>query len=170
MPQNTACEYLVSSDGARAALRINGHADYFNCLPLKKFLDFSEEISTHVEIIVEFSGCRSIDSTTLGLIARTALTIRKTPGRRLMLANLHGGPRRAAEQLGLAHITEFVELVTEQPAPASTNAPALAVDRETIRDAHAALMELSPANSTLFADVMTFITSTKQTKQTGAFA
>lgn len=162
-PQNTVCDYPVSAQGTRATLRIIGHADYLNCLPLKKFLGFSEEISTYTEIVVDFSECRAIDSTAIGLLARTALSLRKDPSRRLILANMHGASRRAAEHLGIGHIAAFIEM--EDPAAVAASAkrpPSLAVDREAIRDAHAALVELSPDNRTLFADVMTFISAVRQ--------
>lgn len=162
-PQNTTCDYPVSAQGTRATLRIIGHADHLNCLPLKKFLGFSEEVSTYREIIVDFSECRAIDSTAIGLLARTALSLRKNSSRRLILANLHGASRRAAEQLGIGHIAPFIEMDPTDAAPVSAGkAPALAVDREAIRDAHAALVELSPDNRTLFADVMTFINAVRQ--------
>src|SRR6218665_1657683 len=93
------CDYAVTTAGGQAVIRILGHADYLNCLPLKKFLDFVQESPVFDEIFVDLSCYRSIDSTALGLLARSAISLKKASGRRLLLANLHGASRRSAEQL-----------------------------------------------------------------------
>lgn len=138
-----------------------GHCEYLNCIPLRKFLDALTCDAPQSEIILEFGDCLSIDSTALGLIAKAALLVRKTPGRKLVLANLRIGPRKAVIQLGLQHLAHLEEwpalrhrTTVAQAAPTTA---ADRVDRKTIREAHEVLATISPENRSLFADVVSFI-------------
>lgn len=155
------CEYPVESRTDRTLLRIVGHCEYLNCAPLRKFLDFATAETNRREIVLEMSDCLSIDSTALGLVAKAALNLHRTPGRRLVLANLRIGPRRTALRLGIGHLAQIEDIpeYRRRTAPAETPAspPAAAADRETIREAHEALMEIRPGNRATFADVASFL-------------
>ncbi len=162
------CDYTVDAEETQATVHINGHADYLNCAPLGKFLEFTSGTPRFAEITVDFSRCASIDSTALGLIARAALRMRQTPGRRMLLANLANGPRRAATQLGLGHLAGIVDApdvarrFTPPPFPDTSKRSPQGVGAEVIRDAHEALMEIEPRNREVFADVMAFISTSRR--------
>ncbi len=162
------CEYTVDAEEAQATVYIVGHADYLNCAPLRKFLDFTTGTPRYAEVILDFSRCTSIDSTALGIIARAALRLRQEKGRRVVLTNLRNGPLRAATQLGLGHLAgiedspEVARRFTPPPFPVREADPVQGVSAETIRDAHEALMEIEPRNREIFADVMSFIGASKR--------
>lgn len=159
------CQYLVSADGDTAVVHIVGHADYLNCEPLQKFLGFTTETTRYRSVILDFTRCASLDSTTLGLVARGALRMRQSAQRELVLANLRDGPRRAATQLGLAHLAtlrDLPELGKNPPSLTDAPQPARAVSATTIRDAHEALLEIDPNNRERFEDVLSFISASRR--------
>jgi anti-anti-sigma regulatory factor len=155
------CAYPADIATGQSTIHIVGHCEYLNCAPLRKFLDTLTCGGRQDEIVLEFSDCLSIDSTALGLIAKAAITVRKTPGRKLVLANLRNGPRNAVIQLGLKHLTHIEELperrLNGSVAHVSHVTEVARVDRKTIREAHEVLATISPENRSLFADVVSFI-------------
>ncbi len=145
-----------------------GHCEHRNCAPLRKFLDASVCGHCDGDVVLEFSDCQSIDSTALGLIAKAALILRKAPGRKLIMANLRKQPRHAVIQLGLKHLTHLEDTPEYEYRRTRINHPATpnrddGVDHKTILEAHTALVEVSPNNRKLFADVVALIGDTRDT-------
>lgn len=163
MRNGNHCDFSESKTDRLLFLSVAGHADYLHCQPLKKFLDWNAHPGANARVVLEFSRCKSVDSTVLGLIAQAA--IRMTTGGKpsLVLANLRGAPLRSATQLGLTHLA----LLTDEPELAGETPPAIPLpaeplDRSTIRAAHEALVEANPDNRDLFADFLSFSTPAQQ--------
>lgn len=163
MRNGTSCDFSESKTDRLLFLSVAGHADYMHCQPLKRFLDWNAHPTAKAQVVIDFSRCKSVDSTVLGLIAQAAIRMTVAGKPSLVLANMTGGPLRSATQLGLTHLTVLVD----DPQLAGDTPPALPVaaaplDRETIRAAHEALVEAKPENRDLFADFLSFSTPSTQ--------
>jgi anti-anti-sigma regulatory factor len=160
MRTGCSCNFIVRKTDQQQLLHVIGHADYMNCQPLKSFLDWHARPENSAEVILEFSACTSVDSTVLGLIAHAGIRMNGNGKRRLKLANLARHPRRSATHLGLGHLALFEdrpECIPGESRPTEP-APACPIARDTIRQAHEALVEIQPSNHALFADFLNFTT------------
>ena len=102
MAKNAA--YLVDPDSSPVAIKIVGRASFMNVAPLKGFLKGSIG-SGVVKFVVDFSECDGMDSTVLGILAGTALQLRrKKPAGSIVLCRLDARNLSSIKSLGLHRI------------------------------------------------------------------
>ena len=149
--------FLVSAYSDPVVVKINGKANYLNC---NSFREFIETIiaggSRH--IFIDFEACKGMDSTFLGILAGTAIELRKlTPAGELVVGNLGERNYELICNLGLQNLLTIAEGTTE----AAENFAALknqeVSDAKNILKAHENLTEADNENVAKFQDVIAFL-------------
>lgn len=136
---------------------IQGKANYLNCAPLGQFLDRMLNRGIR-RFAIDFTLCQGMDSTFLGILAGTALELRKTtPAGELILEGVTGRNLDLIRNLGLHRI---LTISTESPETASR--PLESMDPqpaapEVLLKAHRNLIQADQANQGRFQDVIDFL-------------
>ena len=154
--------FLVSAYSDPVVVQINGKANYLNCNSFREFIGQMLEANKG-HIVLDFEHCKGMDSTFLGILAGTALELRKqTPPGVLILCNLGQRNHELVCNLGLQNLLTIAE---EIPQPANTSAAAgfaalhndKIADAESILRAHQSLIQADEGNASKFQDVIAFL-------------
>jgi anti-anti-sigma regulatory factor len=164
MAANNAPVYLVDASSDPVLLKIRGRASFMNSQLVRDFLQRSIQTGKR-RFAVDFGECTGMDSTFLGVLAGTALDLRKSvPAGSFVFCRL--GPRNLEliRNLGLHRLAT----VDTGPAPEGSDAAARALEgpqqgeiesaRLCLR-AHEDLVQADAANESKFQDVITFLKS-----------
>lgn len=111
-------------------------------------------------VIIDLTEVTSIDSTTLGLLAKLSIVSRKKFGMLPTLASTNVDITQQLEAMGMAGVFNMVH--TPQPCPEClTDLPEQAQSEETVRErvleAHRILMELNDSNRETFRDLVSIL-------------
>lgn len=160
MSESTKSAFLVDAYADPAVVRIEGRASFQNSGALLEF--FATMIGRGKgRYVVDFKACASMDSTFLGVLAGTAIQLRRLdpPGSLTLV-------RVGERNLELIHNLGLHRLATVDPggqaAPASLaelDARKLdAVERaRLVLEAHESLVAADPDNAAKFQDVLAFL-------------
>jgi anti-anti-sigma factor len=150
--------YLVSAYSDPVVVRVNGKANYLNC---NAFRDFVEQMvrAGKQHIALDFENCKGMDSTFLGILAGTAIDLRKqTPEGKLTLCNLSERNYELITNLGLQNL---LSLERECDRRDGVNFEGLRDEsvKETrdVLQAHQNLAEADDSNAERFQDVIAFL-------------
>ena len=159
-----APQILVCAEGTRVCIRIQGRADVSVSVGFKELLNgLLERKIDHYEL--ELSGCRTMDSTFLGVLcgfARQCHESIKRPDARPILFNANPRITELLESLGVDQMFVFERGNPVDPGPCV----ALPVNKEkpdpeelntTALEAHQTLMSLNPDNIPKFKDLTEFL-------------
>lgn len=162
MPQGEKPVFLVDPNCEPAAVKITGRACFQNSGSLREF--FSEMIrSGRRRFVVDFGGCASMDSTFLGVLAGTALELRKlNPPGSVVLCRIGERNLELVRNLGLHRI-----MTVDDDASCKSTGTATALKQERggsevesarlVLKAHEDLCEANPENREKFQDVLDFL-------------
>ncbi|MGY8717719.1 MAG: STAS domain-containing protein [Verrucomicrobiia bacterium] len=151
-------QFLVNPDSDPVAIRVEGKANFKNCGGMKDFLN---KMIKHGKrrFVMDFDACAGMDSTFLGVMAGTALQLRKTdPRGSLVVSHLNERNNELVHNLGLNRL-----LTVDDGAEVSRNdtsflQSALISDEiqaaRAVLDAHRNLVEADGDNAAKFQDVM----------------
>ncbi len=154
--------YLVDASSDPVVVQIDGRACFQNSGCLRDFLSAMLEQGKR-RFVLDFQGCASMDSTFLGVLAGTALELRKSvPPGSLVLARV--GPRN----LELIRSLGLHRIVTVDPGEAAPGALKCDTPLEAkkcseiesarqVLEAHEHLVAADEANRAKFQDVMSFL-------------
>lgn len=166
MKEPVEATFQVNAESDPVLLRILGKANYLNCSPINKFFRMMIEKGNR-RFVVDLKNCAGMDSTFLGIIAGTAITIRNLGDEAfLVLTNLNTRNRELVENLGLHKLLvidngqyrDMAKEVEESGAGASHKTlPETAVDQETMLKAHETLSVIDESNARKFQDVVHFL-------------
>jgi len=163
MPETaTKPVYLVDASSDPVVVRINGRACFQNSACLRDFIgEMLRQGKT--KFVLDFQQCTSMDSTFLGVLAGSALELKKRPGGgSLVLARL--GPRNLelVRNLGL-HRLLTVD-AGEAPVGEGHFDTALHCGDQSeleharlVLEAHENLVSVDESNRSKFQDVLTFL-------------
>lgn len=117
-------------------------------------------------IIIDLTEVTSIDSTTLGLLAKLSILSRKSFGMLPTLASTNPDISQQLDAMGFAQVFNIVH--TPAPCPECLNdlpdqPQSEAVVRERVLEAHRILMELNESNRAAFRDLVSLLEGTGQT-------
>lgn len=158
--------------GQRAAcVKVTGRATFAQAVDFRRLLRHLAEAG-HARIALELSGCQTMDSTFLGVLAHeanqrlVATEAGTEPG--LELWNPGERVRELVNDLGVGRLFKFVERENVEaqfsPAPVTPAASREELTRACL-DAHELLMALHPDNVAKFKDVARyFAEELKKTK------
>lgn len=164
MAQTETPVFLVDASCEPAAVKISGRACFQNSAALREF--FREMIrSGRHQFVVDFGGCASMDSTFLGVLAGTALELRRLdPPGSIVLCNIGARNLELVRNLGL-HRIMTVDVDGECPSgdsPEALRPEGRGTDVQNARlvlRAHEDLCEANPENKEKFQDVLEFLKS-----------
>lgn len=152
--------YFVDPDSIPVAIKIVGRASFMNVGPLKDFLKGSIESGVG-QFVVDFSECEGMDSTVLGVLAGTALQLRrkKPAAGSLVLSRLDDRNLSSIKSLGLHRIAtldpgaQSVDLSDSKEALSGSKLDELENARMCL-EAHENLVETDEDNRAKFQNVI----------------
>lgn len=145
-----------------ACVRIAGRANFAVSVNFRKLLHHLAGTG-HRHVLIDLSECASMDSTFIGVLAHEASKLSEVGSGvtrpAIELLNPNATVRQIVEELGIAHLFQFVErdLSREkfEAAPAAGEMNRTELNR-TCLEAHELLMVLHPDNVKKFRDVVRF--------------
>jgi anti-sigma B factor antagonist len=161
MAQPGTPTFLVDASCEPAAVKIAGRACFQNSACLREF--FTEMIKDgRRRFVVDFGGCASMDSTFLGVLAGTALELRRLdPPGSVVLCNIGARNLELVRNLGLHRI---MTIDSNGECPSGVKPEALHQDRvgetesaKLVLKAHEDLVKAVPENKEKFQDVLEFL-------------
>lgn len=159
--------FLVSAYSDPVIVRVTGKANYLNC---NSFREFIEQMLAQEKLhfLIDFENCKGMDSTFLGILAGTALELKKqTPPGSLTLCQLGDRNHELITNLGLHNLldisdaqpedieVEFSKLKNEEVA-----------DAKNVLQAHESLAEADSGNVAKFQDVIAFLKNQVEQEET----
>lgn len=166
MKEPAEATFQVNADSDPVLLRIKGKANYLNCAPINRFFRLMIEKGNR-RFVIDFGNCSGMDSTFLGIIAGTAITVRNLgKSAYLVLTNLNARNHELVENLGLHKLLTVDDGAYRQIAReveehgAGSRQQILqdsAVDEATMLKAHEALSSIDESNARKFQDVVHFL-------------
>jgi anti-anti-sigma factor len=143
-------------DGAYA-LKMVGDVRVSLCSTIDDYLDQMFADENFDSVVVDLCEAEGIDSTTLGLLAKLAVQVRKRFGFQPVIYSCDPGINRLLRSMAFDRIFQ----IREEPCLSSettSELPAVSVDVEAVREkvieAHRVLMDLSEDNRERFRDLM----------------
>ena len=149
--------YLVNAYSDPVVVKVRGKANYLNC---NAFREFIETVITGGcrKLFIDFVDCKGMDSTFLGILAGTAIRLRKlTPAGELIVGNLSERNYELICNLGLQNLLT----ISKDQAAASNTFDALknqdVSDAKNILKAHENLTAADQENVGKFQDVIAYL-------------
>ena len=147
----------ANQDGAYV-IRLVGDVRLTLCTTIDDYFFRMYQDPTFASVSVDVCQAEGIDSTTLGLLAKLALTVKEKFGFVPIIYSSDSGINRLLRSMGFQRLFELSEEACgsddgsdEVPMVAGTEQAV----KEKIVDAHKVLMNLSEENRTRFQDLMT---------------
>ena len=149
--------FLVSAYSDPIVVQVNGKANYLNCNAFREFIEKVIAGGSR-KLFVDFENCKGMDSTFLGILAGTAIQLRKlTPLGELIVGNLSERNYELICNLGLQNLL----IISKDQAAASKTFDALknqeVSDAKNILKAHENLTAADQENVGKFQDVIAFL-------------
>lgn len=150
--------FLVSAYSEPIVVQINGKANYLNCNNFREFIEkMLADGST--QFVLDFTNCKGMDSTFLGILAGTALELKKlTPPGVFIVCNLGERNHELICNLGLQNLLTIGD---DLPKTDDTNFSELknaeVSDARTVLNAHENLVKADDENVAKFQDVIAFL-------------
>lgn len=149
--------FLVSAYSDPIAVRINGKANYLNCNSFRDFIEQMLSQGRHF-FMVDFENCQGMDSTFLGILAGTALELRKQdPPGELNLCRLSERNHELITNLGLHNLLTIAEADDDSSGEFESLKNEEVSDAKNVLKAHENLAEADKENATKFQDVIAFL-------------
>jgi anti-anti-sigma factor len=150
--------FLVSAYSEPVVVQIAGKANYLNCNAFREFI--GKMLSDgKTQFVIDFSGCKGMDSTFLGILAGTALELRgQTPPGVFVICNLGERNYELICNLGLQNLlTIGDDLAQDNEAEFSELKNAEVDDAKSVLEAHENLVRADDENAAKFQDVIAFL-------------
>jgi anti-anti-sigma factor len=149
--------FLVSAYSDPIVVQVNGKANYLNCNAFREFIEKVIAGGSR-KLFIDFENCKGMDSTFLGILAGTAIQLRKlTPLGELIVGNLSERNYELICNLGLQNLL----IISKDQAAASKTFDALknqeVSDAKNILKAHENLTAADQENVGKFQDVIAFL-------------
>lgn len=149
--------FLISAYSDPVVVKINGKANYLNCNAFREFIETMLANGSR-NIFIDFTDCKGMDSTFLGILAGTAIELRKlSPAGELVVGNLSERNYELICNLGLQNLLT----ISEESGQKSEEYDALqnqeVSDAKNILEAHENLTAADKENEAKFQDVIAFL-------------
>ena len=155
---NISSSVLVGSLGRTVWLKVSGRGTFQNSPGVKEFVKQMIQRG-HREFVVDLEACELMDSTFMGTLAGVALRLREIGQGGLRTVNVNARNAALLENLGLDQLFA-VETGHPADAPATLRQaePVPEKDaKETVLEAHEALIEADAHNAVKFKDVVDYL-------------
>lgn len=149
--------FLISAYSDPVVVKINGKANYLNCNAFREFIETMLANGSR-NIFIDFTDCKGMDSTFLGILAGTAIELRKlSPAGELVVGNLSERNYELICNLGLQNLLT----ISDESGQKSEEYDALqnqeVSDAKNILEAHENLTAADKENEAKFQDVIAFL-------------
>ena len=149
---------LVGSLGRTVWLKVNGRGTFQNSPGVKEFVKQMIQRG-HRDFVVDLDGCELMDSTFMGTLAGVALRLREIGQGGLRAVNVNVRNASLLENLGLdqlftvetGHVADSPETLRRTEVIPGEDA------KETVLEAHEALIEADADNAVKFKDVVEYL-------------
>jgi anti-anti-sigma regulatory factor len=149
--------FLVSAYSDPVAVQIHGKANYLNCNSFREFIETILAGGSR-QIYIDFDACKGMDSTFLGILAGTAIELRKlSPAGELIIGNLSERNYELICNLGLQNLLTVSKEQTEADESFNALQNQEVSDAKNILKAHENLTEANKENLNKFQDVIAFL-------------
>lgn len=150
--------FQVCTSADPLVVRINGKANYLNCNAFREFIDTMMNERKN-RFVVEFTKCKGMDSTFLGILAGCALKLRsQEPPGALVLNNLSERNRELICNLGLQNLLTIAgDLESHDCENFQQLDESQVTCAKEMLEAHQSLVEAEKANAAKFQDVITYL-------------
>ena len=161
MSEQPESQFLVNATSDPVAIRVEGKANFKNCACVKDFLN-GMIARGKTRFVMDFEKCTGMDSTFLGVLAGTAIQLRKMePRGTLVISHLNERNRELVQNLGLTRLL----IVDDGVECKTSNGGSLDSTPETdeiaaarvVLDAHENLIEADGGNKAKFKDVISYL-------------
>ena len=159
MSESKQPAFLVSAETEPVSVQVFGKANYLNCKHFREFMESMLEAGKQ-EIQIDFSHCKGMDSTFLGILAGSALRLNsQTPPGRLSVSQLSERNRELITNLGLQALLHLKEDTSGQNDCAQLDRleNKEVDDAAEVLHAHENLIQVDAANAAKFEDVISFL-------------
>ena len=149
--------YLVSAYSDPVVVKVNGKANYLNC---NAFSEFIETVITGGcrKLFIDFVGCEGMDSTFLGILAGTAIQLRKfKPAGELIVGNLSERNYELICNLGLQNLLAISKNQAVEGGSFNALKNQEVSDAKNVLKAHENLADADQENVGKFQDVIAFL-------------
>ena len=147
----------ASHDGAYV-IRLEGDVRLTLCTTIDDYFEKMFDDPDFASVWVDLCSAEGLDSTTLGLLAKLALTVKERFGFQPAIYSCDPGINRLIKSMGFQRLFELREEVCGNPEEAVAipvvEGSETAV-KEKVIEAHKILMELSSENRARFKDLLT---------------
>jgi anti-anti-sigma factor len=147
----------ANHDGAYV-LRLEGDVRLTLSTTIEDYFQTMFDDPAFASVWVDLCSAEGLDSTTLGLLAKLALTVKERFGFQPAIYSCDAGINRLITSMGFQRLFELREEVCGNPEEAVA-IPVVegseAVVKNKVIEAHKVLMDLSPENRARFKDLLT---------------
>lgn len=147
-----------------AVIRVEGRGSFKISPPMKQFIQKVIETKSAYRILIDMSGCSSMDSTFMGVLAGLSYHMKKKAGFTLKLINLSEKNQKLLTTLGVDRVVDFSLSTTgEENALMAHQGESQTLDTDhsdaldaakTTLEAHETLVEINPDNLVKFKSVL----------------
>lgn len=151
---------LAASHNGAYVIRFEGDVRLTLCTTIDDYFQRMYDDPAFASVWVDLCSAEGLDSTTLGLLAKLALTVKERFGFEPAIYSCDPGINRLIKSMGFQRLFDLREEVCGAPEEA-TAIPVVegseAVVKDKVIEAHRVLMELSPENRARFKDLLTVL-------------
>ena len=148
---------LAAQENGAYVIRMIGDVRLTLSTTIDEYFQKMYEDPSFVSVWVDLCEVEGIDSTTLGLLAKLALTVKKKFGFTPAIYSRNSGINRLLKSMGFQRLFELHEEVCGS-TECTKQIPSVEGSEETVKlkvlEAHRVLMELSEENNARFKDLM----------------
>ena len=146
----------ASHDGAYV-IRLEGDVRLTLCTTIDEYFQSMYEDPAFVSVWVDLCDAEGLDSTTLGLLAKLALTVKERFGFQPAIYSCDPGINRLLKSMGFQRLFDLRDEVCDNPEE-TTAVPVLPGTEQTVKEkvieAHRVLMGLNATNRARFKDLL----------------
>ena len=149
--------FLISAYTDPVVVKINGKANYLNCNAFREFIEKMLADGKR-NIFIDFTDCKGMDSTFLGILAGTAIELRKlSPEGELIVGSLSERNYELICNLGLQNLLTIDDDASQSADDYDALKNQEVSDAKNILKAHENLTEADKENEAKFQDVIAFL-------------
>jgi anti-anti-sigma factor len=149
---------LAASHRGAYVIRLEGDVRLTLCTTIDDYFDKMFEDPEFVSVWVDLCEAEGLDSTTLGLLAKLALTVKERFGFQPAIYSCDPGINRLIKSMGFQRLFALHEETCCGPDDVVDAVPVVEGSEQVVRDkvieAHRVLMGISPENRARFKDLM----------------
>jgi anti-anti-sigma factor len=157
--------FLVNAYADPIVVKVIGKANYLNCNAFREFIEAIIDGGSR-RIFIDFTKCKGMDSTFLGILAGTAIELRKSkPAGDLVIGNLSDRNHELICNLGLQNLLTVIEDGESDEANLDALENKEVSEAKKILEAHQNLTKADKENEAKFQDVIAFLQNQVEEKQ-----